>query len=554
MWERIPGDLHTTPRLAGRVHLQLVALAVAGLAMPAWSRPLFQPEAPTAWTVLGGAPNRTSITSEPIPSIASARWVRTTDSAGLPITFVAHACPVTDGEIVVAIGRVRPAGAPVDSHRVLAFDAATGAPLWHAAVQAAVTDSISTPLIDTEHGAVIHASGATLTAHDLGTGTLLWQRPLARPIVNASPVITTDRGNRDRIFITDFDGFGTLASLYCINADAFDAAQNPYQPGAIVWTVAIGGASGNSASYAPLALGGTDRVFVASVGDFGFTGGVVFAIDIESGNIVWQATNPAAYGFFGGLCITPDVDGNLCVFAATYAFGGDTTSASLLKLNASTGAVVWSSPCNRTQTIPAVSADGRVVVSGGIRGFGTVPSIELFEDLGSSVQRLWHSALDTWTDLDNDSELDLGEFLAVGGWIAQPLVTLHAGQHEALVSVPSPTGSFFAPPEQLVRLDLNAHPSATEFILESAPGAGGSASVSGGLAFSIGVAGLTCFGTPAYRADVDTDGFVTIDDLRAWERGDGRRDVDRSGVVNASDKAALVGVLRQAERADWIPP
>lgn len=502
-----------------------------------------------AWPMLGGGPERNSLTTEPLPSLAQLRWTRTTDLNGLTITFVANACPVTDGEIVLATGRVRPIGAPVDSHRLFAFDALSGAPLWHAVVPAPLTDSVSSPHLDAANQCAIHASGTVVSAFSTLDGSPLWQRPLARPIVNASPVITTDRGDADRLFITDYDGFGQLGSLYCINIDPFNAITNPFAPGALVWSAPIGGSSGNSPAYLPTIRGGNDRIFVASVGDFGFSGGVIFSFDIATGELDWATECPTSDGFFGGLCATLDVDAKPALFAATYAFFGNASTATLVKLDAVSGDVTWSTPCNRSQAIPAPLPDGRILLSGGISGFGSVPSLELFQDSGPTVMRQWHSALDTWFDADGDGTLDLGEYLRVGGWLQQPVVSVAKPQPAALVGVLPVAGSGFGASNELFAIDLTRLPTDPQFIAASASGAGGSASLAGGLAWSIGTAGLRCFGTPSLRPDVDGNGFVNIDDLAAWEQGLGRRDVDRSGTINAADRAALISTIREFERS-----
>jgi len=546
MPKRIAGDLPSESTFFRGV-LASGVLGVCTLgAAPAVAQP--------GWPMLAGNPGRTGASHSAIPTITAPTWIRASDEDGRLITFSAHACPVTDGDVVLAIGRVRPFGATVDSHRIFAFDVYSGLPRWHAVVQSPVSDSISTPLVDAQHSTAIHASGTVLAAFDLSNGATVWQRSFPRPIVNASPVATADRGPRDRVFITDYDGLGTLGSIYCINIDPC-AAGNPYQPGEVVWSAPIGGSSGNSPAYLPAVDGGIGLVYVASVGDYPVVPGVVFAFDVESGAPVWQAENPSPDGFFGGVSVAPDVFGVPSVFAATYAFGGATDSARLVKFDAQSGEVLWSTSCNRTQAIPVVMPGGKILVSGGFHGYGTVPTLELFQDSGCTVDRVWHSALDTWTDLNGDGDIDPGEYLPVGGWIIQPLVSATGdGPAHALVGVLAPTGAFFAPANQLFTLNLARHPTDPSFIVGSHSGAGGSASLAGGLAFSIGVNGLHRFGFLPPLADVDLNGEVSIDDLSAWEQLLGRRDVDRNGLVTSADRAALIGAIRAADRAGWRAP
>lgn len=48
-------------------------------------------------------------------------------------------------------------------------------------------------------------------------------------------------------------------------------------------------------------------------------------------------------------------------------------------------------------------------------------------------------------------------------------------------------------------------------------------------------------------ADVNLDGSVNVEDLYAWEQGQGVRDIDRSGVVDANDREWLMSVIRCRE-------
>src|SRR5690606_15324101 len=90
-----------------------------------------------------------------------------------------------------------------------------------------------------------------------------WQTALSRPIVNASIAIA-DGHPHGRALITDFDGFGNAASLYCINTGAF-SPDNPFERGEIVWQESIGGASGAT----PTCAGGAVYVACVSTPDAG---------------------------------------------------------------------------------------------------------------------------------------------------------------------------------------------------------------------------------------------------------------------------------------------
>src|SRR5262249_37171237 len=154
------------------------------------------------------------------------------------------------------------------------------------------------------------------------------------------------------------------------------------------WSVTIGASSGNT----PAVWNG--RVFVTSAGDGGFGPGQVWCFDaraITAPTPLWVTLNPAGEPFFGGTCVH-ERQGGADLFCASYAFYGNSTSANLLKVDAATGAVRWSAPCNRTSSTPLVLPDGRVCLSGGIRGYGSVPTLQLFRDDATTATLLWDSA------------------------------------------------------------------------------------------------------------------------------------------------------------------
>ena len=81
-------------------------------------------------------------------------------------------------------------------------------------------------------------------------------------------------------------------------------------------------------------------------------------------------------------------------------------------------------------------------------------------------------------------------------------------------------------------------------------GAGSSPAIADRNLYTIGTAGLAAFGPPPPRADVNTDGTIDLEDLYAWHRGQGQRDVDGNGSITDADRAALEAELRRDEFAD----
>ncbi len=431
-----------------------------------------------------------------------------------------------------AYARAHVAGEPV----VVAADARTGAFAWMTPTpdsSGGFLESWASLAGDAGNGRVMVGVGAALYAIDAATGALAWSTLLDRSVVNAHPVVTDDLGAADRVFITDFDGFGFEGRLYCVNVDAFDVAANPHQPGDVVWSVAIGGTSGNTPAYAD------GVVYVSSVGEAGFVPGEVIAFDAASGSStgvpteLWRfslgVVGGPAEGFFGGVAVR---DG--AVYAATYDFFGGQDAGTLVKLDAADGSLVWSAACNRTSSMPIAVGDGRVVVSGGLDGFGSLPSVQVFDDLGSSASMRWDSALDSWVD-DGDGVVEAGEYLRMGGWTHQPVVFDSSAGMRLVVGAIAPGGQASGVQGELRVVDLDATPGDAGFVLGDLVGGGGSAAVGYGFVYSVGAGGLSAFG-PTFDRDLDRDGVVDVEDLYMRRFVDPCRwDVNGDGVYDGED-------------------
>jgi outer membrane protein assembly factor BamB len=500
--------------------------------------------AQTLWTHFARNESRGSLTSSADGGaqvgpahIAAPLWACAVDDAARPITFNGQSGPVVDRERVYALGKSGGVS------RVFAFRRADGLCLWSAAVPNPITDSWSTPAIDESGSSVVVAAGNEVSALNTLTGEALWSATLARNVVNASPLVTPDVPRR--VFITDADGFGMSGRLYCINADHFDPSLNPFTPGQILWSVVVGGTSGNTPALAD------GRIIVASVGEFGFTPGSILAFDARAttASHLWIFENTSPFGFYGGVSIK---SGH--AYAATYAFSGGQVAANLVKLDAATGSLMWSAPCNRTDATPIVLEDGRIVLSGGLAGFGASPSIQLFDDHGSHATMLWDSALATWSDTNSNGVRDTGEYLSIGGWTHQPVAISSPTSTRLLVgTLPSGTGTANSC-THLRLVDLNLTPTSPSFVQAVFTGAGSTPAVVGPFIFTVGASGLHCFGPDL---DVNADGQIDIDDLHAWEGPHliaGSRDVDRDGDVDATDRETLIGELRRDEQCDMTGP
>jgi len=421
-----------------------------------------------------------------------------------PIWYVGQAGVVTDDRHVFSVAEVD------RQHTLLAMNRLTGQIDWTAPIAAPLFDSWSTPAIDTINTTVIVAAGTELAAFDTATGARIWTTSLARPVVNASPAITHDLGPADRVFITDYDGFGSAAKLYCSNIDPRDPNLNPFDPGDIVWAANIGQSTGNTPAY----LNGV--VYTASAGTGLAPNGQLFAFRADATAFphappppLWTFTNPKLAGFWGGVSVRM-IGAQTNVYVASYSFSGNLDSGNLVKVDAATGDLIWSVDANRSASIPVPLDDGRIVLAGGIMGFGSVPSVELFTDLGTSARLKWNSAIDTWIDANNNGLMEVGEFLLVGGWTTQPVAT---ESNQILVGAIPTSGFLFDPNTDLYALDAARRPSDPQFVLDVYSGAGSSPAVTKNAIYTVGQDGLHAFDfTPACYADCDTStGQGTLD-------------------------------------------
>jgi len=478
------------------------------------------PSAPAAgWTHYACDAERRALADDGPHYLSNVRWVAGQDAFGEPIEFVGPSSPVVFAGRIFACAR-HYTGEDYTHNKIVAFDAGTGSFLWQTLLEPGAWDSWSSPCVDVRHGAVLIGSGAVLYSLDAATGQINWQRSLEKVVVNASACVTDDL-DANRAFITDYDGFGTTGLLYCVNVDPYAEGLNPYQPGQIVWQDVLGGTSGNTPAYHD------GVVYVASVcGREGDGVGHVYAFDARSGEEIWDTAVGGA-GFFGGVTYAEGF-----VYAASYAFYGQQDNAELVKLDASTGQIVWTVPAERTDSIPLVIGDV-IYLAAGIQGFGSVVKIEAFQDNGTSAVKLW------------DTYQDTAGSLLVGGWSHQPAYAagrLYAG------TLPLDGAYSFGPYTDLYVLDVSRAPGEPGFVLAHYEGAGSSPAISEGVLYTIGQAGLHAFRDRV--GDLDLDGDVDLDDYGTFQAcfsgpgggsagGCSSADLDGDGDVDLIDFATL---------------
>lgn len=457
-----------------RLAIGLLALgAAAGAARAEWRQ------------LAADAARRGSSTIGPA-NVSAVLWQATQDGIGRPLVIEGASSPVVHGGRVYCNARHSPSGS-YTANKLIAFEQGTGAFAWERVVAKGAASSWSSPAVDAAHGTVLLGSGSRLYAFDATSGTPAWTTQLDRSVVNCSPLVA-DGLEPGRAFIVDYDPFGGLGQLYCVNTAAFDAGGNPFQPGEIVWVEGVGGTSGATPAYAD------GSVFLASAaGPNGFPdGGFVWAFDVNAptgSRLRWSVQ--LGEGFFGGVTVA---DG--FVYAAGYGFSGTGDNSLLAKLRASDGAVQWVVPCERTSSIPVVRGD-RVFLSAGVQGFGSVPKVQCFRDDGTSATKIW------------DTSVDTGGAMIIGGWTQQPV---QAGGRLYVGKLPL-SGDFYGPATDLFLLDPAKVPGQTGFVLQQRAGPGSSPGISDGRLFTVGAGGLFALAT---RGDFDADGRVSGGDVQGF--------------------------------------
>lgn len=489
------------------------------------------------WPTLAGDATRAAFSETAPSSLSFALWELNTDLNGDALIFEGPATPVVfDGRVYAYAKHFNASGAYV-SNKIVAVDASTGGIEFETVIDRGVLDSWSSPTIDATNRVVIIGSGSTLYGINADDGNIDWQRPLDRSVVNATAVLADDPAV-GRAFITDYTGFGLGASLYCINTSPFDVVGNPFEPGEIVWQESIGGASGATPAYRD------GVVYVACTAESttppGQKAGHVSAYDVVAApgqRLLWRATLASAgvadQGFFGGVSLTDSH-----VYAASYNTSGTGDNSTLVKIRASDGAIEWTIPCERTNSIPIVAND-RVYVAAGLLGFGSVPKVQAFQDLGTSATKLW------------DTYADTAGALIVGGWTHQPVLqgdVLYCGTVSSVFP-------FFGPNTDLSMLDVSLTPNDPSFVVDHVPGMGSSPAVCGGRLFTTGATGLFAIATKGDFCGSRglPDGDLTIDDIPCFAAmlADGnasasdvrKGDFNEDGALDGEDIPGFIAAL-----------
>jgi outer membrane protein assembly factor BamB len=459
--------------------------------------------AETYWTHRGNTSARNSVGTGWAPALVAPRFVV---NGGR--TLVGQSAPVVGGGKVFVYAR-NVAG---NGNEVLAFSEADGSLVWSQTVGTASWDSRSAPTVDLARGLVLIGSNTKITAMNLNTGAIVWERtPGAKPFVNSSVCI-----GGTQAFLVDYSSYGTGSNLWSL----YLAPSGP--AGQVAWSQAITQALGSEAAIdASGNLVVTD--FSGYLRQFTQAGatGWVFGIP-GAGHYTGPGQPPTPRGGFAG---GPVVTGGR-VYAATYntnATMGENNSL-LVCIDATTGQQVWSVNAERTDTAPVVSGS-LVILSAGLDDFGSQAKVQAFDQATGALLWQWYGA---------------------GGWTVQPL----AVGNVLYVGALSPTGSTNTPCTDLYAVDLTKLPTDAGFVLGHYAGAGSSPAYANGNIYTIGADGLHAFGP---LGDINGDGTVTGADrvllnrrLAGLDVGglpDKVFDLNGDGVVNEADRTLLNQIL-----------
>ena len=407
---------------------------------------------------------------------------------------------------------------------VVAFSEIDGHLLWWQPIPT-VDDaygSRTSPTVDLADNLVLMASGeggagspSTITAMNMTTGAISWQTSLSiYPIVNSSVCITNSLA-----LVADFvPGPSTSSRLWAVHVNGSNA-------GKIAWSLPLAGSSGCEATA--VCTESTTGLITTD------NGGYLRQVSL-SGVAGWVYTLPAGAGLpdtkqpYGSFWSGLTVDGGLA-YAATFNFYAGENSGLLVCLNAATGQAVWTSSCERTDSLPVVTP-ALVILSGGEGAYGSPLKIQAFNKTTGVLSWTWSGH---------------------GGWTMQPVAVgnvLYGGDlYPGDLTSNDPCVNFWA-------IDLTKSSTYPSFLLgqytDNGTGPGSSPSYANGNIYTIGDNGLYAFG-PRW-GDINGDGVVDEKDVAILNTKlnglptpypDANCDVNHDGVVTTADRVMLRKIM-----------
>ncbi|MCX5632539.1 MAG: PQQ-binding-like beta-propeller repeat protein [Phycisphaerae bacterium] len=474
------------------------------------------------WPGYGNTATRHSITVDG-PNVIDSnnlQWVADESPQGVSkFEFESSTGPVVYKNTVYAVAKyLEPNelswnGYDQTASQLVAYDANSGQLLWTTVIDMAIYGSWSSPVVDAKNNNVLMPSGYKVYALNAENGTIVWTTQLDNFVVNASVCIAVDLPYA-RAFITDY-AYYNGGKFYCINLDA-NEPNNPYESGEIVWSDVLGATCGNSPAYKD------GIIYVSS------NGGSVYAYDAKATIAVkiWQASDPNFEGFSSGVTVTKEG----FLYASNYSYVWQEDNSALCKIDCNNGNIVWITNTEQTSSMPVVIGD-KIYISGGINGYGSRPKVEAYQDMGTSVIKLWETPAD----------------MVVGGWSNQPV---YANGKLYVGAIPI-DGDYFGAYTELYVLDISTDVNDPNFVIAHYidKECGNNPVVTYDSLYTIGYDGLLKFHQSALLADINKDSKVNYCDLAelavVWlydgPIGIKRADLNLDGKIDFKDYSLLAG-------------
>lgn len=273
-----------------------------------------------------------------------------------------------------------------------AYNAATGALLWHNGAAGGGSMTIGNNRIFT-NGSTHSASGGaafTVNAYDLLTGRLLWTKPLNREGTRPDYATALARYG-SRVFAAGTTETSAQGKIFTVRA--FDTAT-----GKVLWTRYLNGSTGTGIDEALCITATADRVFAGGIttAASGITAFTVAAYSTTTGTPLWNSITTA--GAVPGEARTIGVSGNKVIAA-----GNGGSGFGVAAFSASTGKLAWADTKTPGVANALVISD-KVYVAGNIGAFGMSEADMLIRAYNPTTGALvWNTQWGTtWPGNPND--------------------------------------------------------------------------------------------------------------------------------------------------------
>ncbi|WP_406657118.1 PQQ-binding-like beta-propeller repeat protein [Methanolobus sp. ZRKC2] len=209
---------------------------------------------------------------------------------------------------------------------LVAFNMYTGEKVWNTTIDVPEWGSWSSPVYD--DGYVFTSMGQDTICVNAATGAIKWifTNPTGSASCNGGPIVVDDK-----VLCSDWEGY----HYYCLNKST----------GIELWSFEVS----EKAQSTPAVQNG--KIILTSWND-------IYCLDMD-GSLLWTKPCPSPTG---NLCGSPSISGDI-FYVTTYDFYSDDNPA-LFALDLNDGNEVWNATIQRTDSTPSI-ANGYLYVCGG---------------------------------------------------------------------------------------------------------------------------------------------------------------------------------------------